>query len=522
MHSLLGARIVTVVRLSVGFPLADVRPFVKGKTRRLKKPPWDLIERSDFLRAFGAGVDSGRQGGKLPPERRFLDADHSIRFPNSLSSIDFGGVDDQGRRGFVCRWSGRRLRPTATTQMLRMEIELDRPRSRRDEPLSPTSVLKLINDVLELPVVVGKRLRIGDNERYTTPDGRTLPVDTRLSQIGPHLASLYLQSTTSSKNGSAVCQPWWIAAGSTLVVFECQDDEVLDLPLHVQIDLDDYSGIEVGYLRAGQFGAHVLMIRRSPFHHDKDEINRVRDLIRHAHTESDTVAHVLRMLGNGNLRLKPQSQKSAQLLDYLDRAAVALESPDWFGFSTSDLLPVLYSALGWGVPSQRNQLLTVLNNRRFELGSRLERIRETWATKQSGSTYIGSVEHLEAHMERSGDIYNIPGQAILAPHGQVANVTMTQVWNNVAADLPLDQLAEELAKLRQALKDQPALGGNVGADRDVAIGQIAQAEQAALSNDGPSVMGFLKATGSWVLKAAQTIGVPIAVAALKAAIGIPG
>jgi hypothetical protein len=526
VHSSLGARTVLFVRLSVGFPLADVRPFVEGPTHRLDRPPWDLISHSDFLRNFGAGVDAGREGGWLPFDRRFLEADHGIRLPDSLSSVRFGDVDGNGLRGFACRWRGRRLRPTATTHMLRAEMEFFRSRTRRDRQLTPGTILAMVEDFLDLQVTVGKRHRCVGDPGYVTPDGRSLPTQTALSQIGPYLASLYLTSTTSSNaNSSLDCPSWWVSAGSTLVVVELDYREIIELPNHRPLALTEIDGpLTVGYLRAGRFGAHVLLVTRWEPGTDVDQINRLRDLIRHAHAESDTVAHVLRMLISGNLRLgTPDSEESFRLIEYLDRATQALESPDWFGFPTTDLLAALYSALGWGTPTQRNQLLKLLDEQKTRLGSRLSAVRSTWAAQGQGDIYIRNVERLEAKMEKSQDTYVNQGQAgAFGPgaHASQFNQSMTNVWNGVAGDIPLDKLAQELATLREALKTAES-GPDEDGDRDIAVGEVRQAEKAAQSNDGPGALEHLKSAGSWVLKVATSVGVPIAVAAIKAALGIP-
>jgi hypothetical protein len=83
-------------------------------------------------------------------------------------------------------------------------------------------------------------------------------------------------------------------------------------------------------------------------------------------------------------------------------------------------------------------------------------------------------------------------------------------------NVDLGQLARELSKLREALKDEPD-----SAMRDSAIGALADAEVAAESNDRESVFRSLTRLGKKVVDIAEGIGVGVATAAIKSALGLP-
>jgi hypothetical protein len=81
--------------------------------------------------------------------------------------------------------------------------------------------------------------------------------------------------------------------------------------------------------------------------------------------------------------------------------------------------------------------------------------------------------------------------------------------------LDLRSLASELSLLRQAMRKEASTP-----EQDIAIASVAQAETAAASEKKSDVFRHLKDAGQWALDVAQTIGVEIAVAAVKASLGL--
>ena len=55
----------------------------------------------------------------------------------------------------------------------------------------------------------------------------------------------------------------------------------------------------------------------------------------------------------------------------------------------------------------------------------------------------------------------------------------------------------------------------------LATGAVAAAEESAKKKDGPKVVEYLKTAGKWALDVAKEIGVPVAEAAIKGALGLP-
>jgi hypothetical protein len=103
-----------------------------------------------------------------------------------------------------------------------------------------------------------------------------------------------------------------------------------------------------------------------------------------------------------------------------------------------------------------------------------------------------------------------PGQTdAVDPSVHTQETTFQQVWNQ--GNLDLSQLADELARLRVAMKQET----EGTAEQNEAIGKVAKAEKAAVQGDGPAALRHLKAAGQWTLGVAEKIGVAVAVEAIK-------
>ena len=131
-------------------------------------------------------------------------------------------------------------------------------------------------------------------------------------------------------------------------------------------------------------------------------------------------------------------------------------------------------------------------------------------------TIVGAI--IEPEAVNVGDVYRT-GQAVnVGPGGTVSGGSITQLWaqNSSTIDLPL--LAEELMVLRTEAR----LQASGDPSEDEALGALASAQRAAEASDGPRALEFLKSAGQWALDVATKVGVPMAVKAFTAALGLPG
>lgn len=115
------------------------------------------------------------------------------------------------------------------------------------------------------------------------------------------------------------------------------------------------------------------------------------------------------------------------------------------------------------------------------------------------------------------DTYNVSGQAgAVGPNAHAHNINFTQIGGQIEKNIDLLKLSDELAKLRLAMKDNA--DGSV--EHDIAISEIAKAENAAKSKDSSKLAEYLKSAGKWSLDIATKIGVSLAASAIKTSIGI--
>ena len=114
-----------------------------------------------------------------------------------------------------------------------------------------------------------------------------------------------------------------------------------------------------------------------------------------------------------------------------------------------------------------------------------------------------------------GDRYAVGQAGAVGPQAKAENIHFQQVWQQSPPGLDVAQLADELKLLRSHLRqvaDTP--------EEDESVAAISKAQAAASEGDGVGAMQHLRHAGKWALDGATAIGTSIAVAAIKAALGI--
>ena len=118
-------------------------------------------------------------------------------------------------------------------------------------------------------------------------------------------------------------------------------------------------------------------------------------------------------------------------------------------------------------------------------------------------------------MQIVGDTYNAGQVGAQGPGAHAHDMTFNQLWSQSGRSIDLQALAGELSTLRQHLRQEA-----VEPEHDVAIGAVANAEVAAKEGNGPKTLEWLGKAGNWTLDNAAKIGVGVATAALKTALGL--
>lgn len=115
---------------------------------------------------------------------------------------------------------------------------------------------------------------------------------------------------------------------------------------------------------------------------------------------------------------------------------------------------------------------------------------------------------------RVGDTYEGGQVGAMGRNAHAHDMTLNQTWNQLQGSVDLSQLANELSRLRHEMKKE-----SVEPEHDIAVSEIAQAEQSAKSGDGSRTLEHLKSAGKWALDIATKIGSNLAVEAIKKSMG---
>lgn len=115
-----------------------------------------------------------------------------------------------------------------------------------------------------------------------------------------------------------------------------------------------------------------------------------------------------------------------------------------------------------------------------------------------------------------GDTYQVNQAGAVGPNAHAHHMTFNQTADRIEGSINFVQLADELARLRQAMMREAT-----EAEHSIAAGEVAKAEQSAKVKDPAKVAEHLRSAGKWALDIASKIGVPVAVEVLKKSIGIP-
>jgi hypothetical protein len=119
-------------------------------------------------------------------------------------------------------------------------------------------------------------------------------------------------------------------------------------------------------------------------------------------------------------------------------------------------------------------------------------------------------------MNIMGDQYKIGQAGAVGPGAHAHDMTFAQHWLEAATPDKLTGLADDLARLRDALTHDP-----VRPETEAVLTHVTSAERAAREGDGKGVLKHLASAGKWALDTATAIGAEVAAAAIKAGMGLP-
>jgi hypothetical protein len=146
-----------------------------------------------------------------------------------------------------------------------------------------------------------------------------------------------------------------------------------------------------------------------------------------------------------------------------------------------------------------------------DIASVLERLLNVTATAKP----VESHHYHAKEITIMRDQYNVGQGMAVGPNAHVHDATANQVCDQAAKGLDLQALASELAQFRAALSQTAQT-----ANHYTALAEVAAAESAAKKGDGPKALQHLKDAGLWIWDVANKVGVGLAIAGAKTALGI--
>ncbi len=483
--------------LGVQIPLSDARRFLSSDTRRLPKPVWlNPKHNREFIRGFGAMRPRLRGGIRgLDFEANYCDAAHPVRFALPLASQPLKTTMTAAVP--VCVF--RRFLSDGKN-VARFEMGFRNKNKLRD--LRGHDCVLLIEALLRLNVAVQKA------------NAKTKRIE--LGQCGPELANYYARSTTEHAEAPPI-QPWWVSSGRPLIVMEFTPAEVRQT---------SRSAFEVRRFAQDRFTLYrdhfvyqedLVSVWLMEFD-DQESINSTaaRDLricLSRLHAERECLKEILSLVAQPNCR-SSMALADAAFREYLTHAVGLLVRRQYYGFEQSDILEAAQEFDALLTPGDRETLFAELGG--ITVGKTV--LKHLEELTKPGKYSAGSITVFEAGSRQEkamGDINKVVGQGVAGRNAHVHDVTFQQMWNQAGGNINLGKLADELSQLRDAMKKEAS-----SRDQDRAVGEIAAAEEAARDNDGPTALERLKAAGKWALDVATKIGVGVATAALKSALGL--
>jgi hypothetical protein len=478
---------------SVQFPFADSRAFLSAKTNLLGRPTWPAVWPDvDFVRSFGS-IRKRRLGGLSGwvGENALCEASRALRFSRITNYKDL-----DAKLSIPIRVVFRRLYFDGLA-VGKFEVGL----STEDEYISNLKgkhTYELINHCLNLPVVIP-----GLSEKAVDLGLARNSILTKLGEAGKPLAGVYAAASVSHPPPAKI-EDWWVLPGTPLLILIHQSDEKIHIPfLGKSIPRSEFLNCDLTYYEVPYANRNLrmwgLVLGENASYKD---VRALKISLLRLHAEHETMRLVLQNISTNRIQIAPRSQESNTLQRYLNEATrrISRLSSQADELAEGNVAEIARESEDMVNPGERDSLLTTLQN--------LDVRRNIFYKVQD---YVNADIYVkELYMESK---YKITGgtQGAVGDNAQSSNNTFN-TWNQSGGDLKA--LAGELAQLRAELGKQAK-----SSEEFESATAIAKAEAAAQKGDGSSVFEHLKSAGKWALETATSIGIPVAIQAIKTALG---
>jgi hypothetical protein len=167
--------------------------------------------------------------------------------------------------------------------------------------------------------------------------------------------------------------------------------------------------------------------------------------------------------------------------------------------------PLLPYSIGAGVLAE----VTLANFRRDPLATRAQILQHIFIEK------VENVKN-QYNIEKMRDLINAEDSVVATgDNANIHDIDFSQKWKDASHEIDLGVLADELAKLQQAMKAEAN-----HPEQYTSLSHVAAAEEEAKKENGPKTLEYLSKAGNWALEIASKITVSIATEALKKAMGL--
>lgn len=290
--------------LAIQYPFADLRRFLES-TAHLARPGWPFPSTdTEFVRYFGS-IRKRRRGGApgWVGESEVCEITRGINFRRSLRIVD--------------PRAGKRLRLRIAFRRLyfdgravgKFEVGLA---TRRTDALDfdKKSARALIDSFLSLPIEVRE---VSGQRRQT-----------ELAHGSRSLVDLYVAASTVQNQYSEIAkQPRLVSCGTPLLFLETGFYDSVKLPFWMkQVTVDPLLfGVALSHCLVPYAGRTIPMwVMNFDDYSDSHRARQLRLYLLRLHAEHESLRLVLRHIIDGTLKVRPWSEASDRLQDYLAKA----------------------------------------------------------------------------------------------------------------------------------------------------------------------------------------------------------
>ncbi|HWS87996.1 MAG TPA: hypothetical protein VN282_13585 [Pyrinomonadaceae bacterium] len=471
----------------------------------LGRPLWPSVSPDiDFVRSFGSirkrklgGMRGWIGEGALCEANRALRFLRPPKFRDAASGVEIP-ITVAFRRFYFDGLAVGKLEVGLTT--------LDVP------PLNRRQTGDFINHCLNLPVTIPPL-----SPKAVVAEQAGEAVTTVLGRAGGPLARFYAACSISHPPPVKL-DNWSVAAGTPLLFVVHKHTERINVPYFgKRLPGGGLTNCELTYHEMPYGGRTLRMwvLALSPSAAYRN-VREIKICLLRLHAEHEVMRLVLQNIATNKINASPRTPASNMLQRYLNEATrrISRLGSQADSLATGDISELARESEDLMNPGERDALLDSLKNIdvRRTIFSKVQDYVNTGIQIQNqfyGSTTY--TQEINETMEQNK--YKIIGGSHGAVGDQAVNYgNIYNDWKQGGGDL--QTLAQQLDTLRAELGKQ----ANQASDYK-AVAAVAEAAEAAKKEEGPTVFEHLKSAGQWAYDIALKVGVPVAVEALKKALG---